>query len=306
MKKILLLLCAFTLVTACENEPIDSELSGNTGGNNSGGNTSEEPLALASYSFDTDTSIPFFGDIILDNDYNFNSDNLLHSVDSYSQSFGLEFITYTEFTRDNNNNLTVSNTYYLGELSDVTTITYNASNQITQISYNDIESDDEDYTYNYTYDGNVVTKTEVGSDIVTLYTFNSSNQLTRKESFINDTSIQLEVLTYDSTGNVITSTMTGETNVTSTYLYDSNENPLVEPFQARDYFNSLGDEYDDQAGNSYSHFASTNNWIGVITDGTEYNFTVTYDNENRILTRSGSYSEDEVSVTQEETFTYVN
>ena len=304
MKKILLILFSITLITSCENEPLDPDLTG--GGNNNGGNTSNEPLALSAYSFDTNTTVPFFGEIIVNIDYSFNSDNLINNIITDSPIFGQEIITSTEITRDNNNNITQTNTYYLGQLSDVTTITYNGSNQITQITYNDIESNDEDYEFNYTYDGNVVTKTEVGSDIVTIYTFNGNNQLVRKESFENDNTIQLEVLSYDALGNIISSVMSGEINNSSTYTYDSFENPLVEPFQARDYYSSLGDEYDDQAGNSIAQFGSTNNWIGITSDAAEFDFTVTYDDSNRILTRSGSFGDSEVTINQDEVFTYVN
>ncbi|WP_299111381.1 hypothetical protein [uncultured Winogradskyella sp.] len=308
MKKLLLILLTLSLVTACDNEPLDPDLTGqNPGGGNGGGNnTSDAPLALSAYTFDTSTSVPFFGEIIVDIDYSFNSDNLISGAITESPVFGQDITTNSEFLRDSNNNIIQSNTYYLGALSDVTTITYNASNQVTQITYNDIESDDEDYEYNYTYDGNVVTKTEVGSDIITIYTFNNNNQLIRKESFQNDISIQLEELTYDTMGNVISSVMSGEINTTSTYSYDTFENPLVEPFQARDYYSSIGDEYDDQAANSIAQFGSTNNWVGITSDVAEFNFTVTYDDSDRILTRSGSFGDDDIQISQSEIFTYVN
>lgn len=299
-------------MTACENEPLDPALTGdidnnNNGGNDDdGGNTSDEFLALSSYTFDTNTTIPFFGDIVVNIDYSFNSDNLIDDILTNSPVFGQEIMTNTEITRDNNNNIIQTNTFYLGQLSDVTTVTYNSSNQITQITYNDIESDEEDYEYNFTYNSNEVTKTEVDSDIITIYTYNSSNRITRKESFASGNSIQLEILDYDSNGNVISSVMSGELNISSTYSYDDFQNPLVEPFQARDYLSSLGDEFDDQAGNSIAQFGSTNNWISVNSDNVEYNFNVTYDDSNRILTRIGNYGDSEVTISQEEMFTYVN
>ena len=309
MKKILFILLSLTLITSCNNEPIDPELTGETGGNNGGGNngnTSEEFLALSSYSYNTNTNVPFFGEIVVDIDYTFNSDNLLDGFITDSPVFGQEIITNTTVTRDANNNIIETNTYYQGSLSDVTTITYNGSGQITQIAYNDIESDDEDYEFNYTYSGSEITKTEVDSDIVTVYTFNGNGRLVKKESFINDSSIQLEILNYDSNGNVVSSVMSGEINTTSSYIYDSNDNPLLEPFQARDQYSIIGDYYDDQAGNSIAHFSGSNNWTGVISDSSEYNFTITYDSENRILTRNGSFGDAEVQISQDEIFTYVN
>tara|TARA_Y100000815_G_scaffold246167_1_gene245547 strand:- start:97 stop:1026 length:930 start_codon:yes stop_codon:yes gene_type:complete len=309
MKKILFILLSLTLITSCDNEPIDPELTGETGGNNGGGNngnTSEEFLALSSYSYNTNTNVPFFGEIVVDIDYTFNSDNLLDGFITDSPVFGQEIITNTTVTRDANNNIIETNTYYQGSLSDVTTITYNGSGQITQIAYNDIESDDEDYEFNYTYSGSEITKTEVGSDIVTVYTFNGNGRLVKKESFINNSSIQLEILNYDSNGNVVSSVMSGEINTTSSYIYDSNDNPLLEPFQARDQYSIIGDYYDDQAGNSIAHFSGSNNWTGVISDSSEYNFTITYDNDNRILTRNGSFGDAEVQISQDEIFTYVN
>ena len=309
MKKILFILLSLTLITSCDNEPIDPELTGETGGNNGGGNngnTSEEFLALSSYSYNTNTNVPFFGEIVVDIDYTFNSDNLLDGFITDSPVFGQEIITNTTVTRDANNNIIETNTYYQGSLSDVTTITYNGSGQITQIAYNDIESDDEDYEFNYTYSGSEITKTEVGSDIVTVYTFNGNGRLVKKESFINNSSIQLEILNYDSNGNVVSSVMSGEINTTSSYIYDSNDNPLLEPFQARDQYSIIGDYYDDQAGNSIAHFSGSNSWTGVISDSSEYNFTITYDNDNRILTRNGSFGDAEVQISQDEIFTYVN
>lgn len=305
MKKVLLILLSLTVMTSCENEPLDPDLTGG-GDDGGGGNMSEELLALSSYSFDTNTTIPFFGEIIINVDYSFNSDNLIDDIITDSPIFGQEITTNTEVLRDNNNNIIQTNTYYLGNLSDVTTITYNGSNQITQISYNDIESNDEDYTFNYSYNGNEVTKTQVGSDITTVYNFNSSNQLVKKESFQSGNSIQLETLAYDTMGNVTSSVMTGEINTTSSYSYDTFENPLVEPFQARDFYSSLGDEYEDQAGNSIAQFGSTNNWIAINSDAVAYNFTVTYDSNDRILTRSGSFGDAEVQISQDEVFTYVN
>lgn len=318
MKKLIVLLLTFGLVTtSCENEPLDPILTGDDGsnngggnndggGNNGGGNNNNDILALASYSFDTNTNVPFFGEFIVNIDYTFNSDNLIGGIITNSPVFGQDIVTNTEITRNSNNKITETNTFYLGQLSDVTTITYNGSGQITQITYNDIESNDEDYEYNFSYSGNVVTKTEVGSEIITEYTYNNSDRLIKKESFINGNSIQLEVLEYDNNGNVISSIMTGDINTMSTYNYDSFENPLVEPFQARDYLSSLGDEYDDQAGNDIAQFGGANNWIGITTDNETFNFNVTYDNSNRILSRNGNFGDSDVTITQEEVFNYVN
>lgn len=316
MKKIVLLFLAVTLFTGCENEAIDPALtSGNIienpddDTNNDGdgdGDTNNSPLNLSEYSFYSTTTVPFFGELTVNIDYSMGADNLINGIITNSPIFGQDIVTNTEIIRDGNDNTIQTNTFYLGELSDVTTITYNGQNQVTQITYNDIESDDEDYEYNYTYDGNEVTKTEVNSDIVTVYTFNNSNQLLRKESFEGDTSILLEILSYDNDGNVTSSVLSGEQNTNTTYNYDGFDNPLIEPFQSRNTYFTIGDEYDDQAGNTIAQFASTNNWIGINVDGSSFNFTISYDESDRILTRDGSFGDTEVSIEIEEVFTYAN
>ena len=230
MKKILLLLCAFTLVTACENEPLDSDLTGgpsNGGGNNGGSNSAD--LTLSMYELDTDTSINFFGlpiRTITNSDLNI-SDNKVVSSTTVFEFEGAPSETENQtFTRNAQGQITSNvSVNSNGTTTNEYIITY-TNGQISQITYDYFEDDFEDYVYNFTYDGNLITRTVVGSNISTVFTIDGFDRVIKKESFDGTTSIQVETITYNGLGNINSSVGTGELDSNYTYTFDDNTNPL--------------------------------------------------------------------------------
>ncbi len=305
MKKLLILLVSISLFTACDNEALDPGLL-NDSGNNGGGNTSEEPLALDSYSFDVNSAVPIFGTIIVNSDFFFNSDNHVNNSTVASTFFGQTATENVTFSRNASNQITGYVSMSSGAITNQTTVTY-SGNQVSQIVYNYVEDDEDDYTYNFVYTGNTVTRTEVGSTISTVFTFNTNGKVTKKESFDGTTSILKEVVTYDANGNCSTSSITGEENTSSTFAYDANESPLKDAFSDQYMLSLLNDDYSDEIGSSLAQFDSHNNWIGITTPEGTVNFTVQYDSQNRITSRNGNYDlGDGVVIQQAENFQFVN
>lgn len=276
MKKLLLILLSITLFTACDVEPLDGDVLNNGNENN----TNEEPLALNGYSFDVNSTVPFFGTIIINSDFYFNSNNKVSTSTVAFTFFGQSSTENIVFTRDNSNRITGYTSMTSGVLTNETTITYT---------------------------GNMITRTEIGSTISTVFTLNGSNQLIRKESFDGTISIKTEVLDYDGLGNCITSVITGEDATSSTFTFDTYASPLKLAFGDQYKLAFLNDDYSDQVGSSMAQFASPNNWLGITTPEGTVNFTVQYDADNRITNRSGSYDlGDGVLIQQSETFSFVN
>ena len=312
MKKLFLILLTLTLVTACDNEPLDNDIynsgntNGNGNGNGNGNNTSEEALALNSYSFDTNSEVPIFGTIVVNADFFFNSNNKVSTSNIGSTFFGITVNENVTMNRNSNNQIIGFISQSNGTTTNETTVTYSGS-QISQIVYNFIEDDIDDYTYNFAYTDNTITRTEVGSSISTVFTLDTSNRIIKKESFDGDISILLENVTYDGNGNCATSVITGEENTSATYNYDSNENPLKDGFSDQYLLSFLNDDYSDDIGSTLAQFHSTNNWISITTPEGSVNLTVNYDSTNRITSRTGSYDlGDGVLINQAESLQYVN
>lgn len=306
MKNILLLVVSIALFTSCDVEPLDGAVLNNTNNNGNGNNTSDEPLALNGYSFDVNSTVPIFGTIIVNSDFSFNSNNHVSSSIIASTFFGQTATENVVFTRDNSNRITGYTSTSTGVTTNETTVTYSGTN-VSQIVYNYVGDDEDDYTYNFSYSGNMITRTEVGSTISTIFTLNSINQLVRKESFDGTTSIKTEVLDYDGLGNCIASVITGEDATSSTFTFDSNDSPLKDAFSDQFLLSFLNDDYSDDIGSSMAQFSSPNNWIGISTPEGTVNFTVQYDTDNRITSRNGNYDlGDGVVVQQLETFSFVN
>lgn len=303
MKKLLLILLSLTVFTACDNEPLGSGILGN---NPNGNNTNEDPLALNGYSFDLNSTVPLFGTIIVNSDFLFNTDNRVATSTVVSTFFGMTSTENITFSRNSADQVTGYTSVSSGAISNEMTVTYNG-NEISQIVYNYVGDDEEDYTYDFVYAGNSITRTEMGSTISTVFTLNGSNQLIKKESFDGTISIKTEVLDYDGQGNCISSVITGEDATSSIFTFDTNENPLKDAFSDQYMLSFLNDDYSDEVGNVLAHFASSNNWIGITTPEGSFNFTVEYDSEYRIISRSGNYDfGDGVSIDQNETFQFVN
>ena len=316
MKKVLVILVSLTLFTACENEPLEGDFAGvdnpnngggnNGGGNNGGGNGNSNDLTLSTYSFDVNTTVPLFGQVVVNTDFAFNSDNKVTSLDTESILFGASISGNGTLTRDSSGNIITIKSFDVTTQQNQTDITYSGS-MITQIVYDDFLDDSEDYTYTYSTTGSEITRTVLNSDISTVYTFDASNRITKKESFDNGTSLQIENLTYDANGNCTTVITTGENPNNTTYGFDSFTNPLKDGFSDQYWLTLLNDDYDAEAGPIVVQFHSTNNWSSITTAQGTVSFLMQYNAVNRINSRNGNYDlGDGVTVTQSETFNYTN
>lgn len=311
MKQLILILLSITIFTACDNEPLDADVinnnqNNNGNGNNNGNNNNDNPLALSQYSYDINSTVPLFGTIIVNTDFNFNANNRATTATIASTFFGTTSTENLSFSRDNAGQVTGFISVSSGVTTNETTVTYSDAN-ISEIDYNYIPDDEDDYTYNFSYNGNTVTRTEVGSNISTVFTFNNSNQLVKKESFDGTNAILTEVLSYDGNGNCIASVISGEDNTSSNFVFDTNTNPLKEAFSDQYYLSFFNDDYSDEVGSTLAQFASSNNWIGITTPEGTVNFNITYENDTKITSRGGSYDlGDGVLIEQSETFQFVN
>ena len=313
MKKTFLLFLSLSLFTACDNEPLEGEFFGlaDPDGEQTGGGGSEsDDLTLSLYELDTDVTFSLLGTTIQTvtrSDLNV-SNNILtsSSIEVTVPPAPAETETQT-YTRNGQGQIVSDvSVNAAGTTTNEYTITYE-NGQISQITYDYYEDDEDDYTYNFTYSGNVATRTEVGSNISTVFTQDNSNRLIKKESFDGTTSIQVETITYDSNGNCATSVRTGETDSNSTYSYDDYNSPLKVVYDEQYLLSFFSDDYSDEIGSVLAHFHSSKNWNAVNIDGTAYNFTLQYNSANRISSRNISYDfGSDLSFEFDEVFNYVN
>ena len=318
MKKVILLLLSISLFTACENEPIDSALfgtenptgggqtgGGGTGGGTGGGGSESNDLTLSSYSFNTETEAPIIGNTIVDTDFVMGNNKVV-TLNINSVFFGTNVTGSGTLERDGSGRLSALKAFQSGMQVSETTISY-TGNDISTIVYDDFEDDTEDYTYTFTTNGNVISRTSSVSDITVEYTFNGSNQLTKKESMDSGSILQTELLTYDANGNCTNVNTTGENENATTYGFDSFTTPLKEAFSDQFLFNILEASYSTEAGSSIVQFFSTNNWNSITTSEGTLDFNMQYNSANRIESRIGSYIlEEGVTIDQEELYNYVN
>lgn len=307
MKQLILILLSITIFTACDNEPLEADVINNNQNNNgNGNNNNNNPLALNLYSLDVNSTIPLFGNLIVDSDFNFNANNVVNTATISSTFFGNTTVENLSYTRNNSGQI-ISNTSVSSSITTNETLIIYNGDDISEISYNFLLDDEEDYTYTFAYNDNTITRTELGSNISTIFTLNNNNLLIRKESFDGTNSILLEILAYDANGNCISSVISGEDNASANFAYDTNTNPLKAAFSDQYYLSFLNDDYSDDVGTSLAQFASTNNWIGISTPEGTVNFTLNYDDDNRIMSRSSSYDlGDGVLIEQVENFQFVN
>ena len=312
MKKILLILLTLSLVTACENEPLDPTLTGQDAGDNDGedGGSDSADLTLSMYELDTDTSINFFGipiRTITNSDINISNNKIVSSTTVFEVEGAPNETENQIFTRNAEGQITAN----ISVNSDGTTtneyiITY-ANGQISQITYDYYEDDFEDYIYNFTYDGNQITRTEVGSNISTVFTIDGFDRVIKKESFDGSFSIQLETITYSATGNINSSVGTGELDSNYTYSFDDNTNPLQLVYSDNYLLNFLSDDYSDEIGPLIAQFHSSNNWIGATFNGDTFTFDLEYNANGRITSRDIAYDfGSDLMVEINERFNYVN
>lgn len=307
MKKILFLLSFAVAFTSCNNEPLDPDFSleveDPTIPTDPG--TESDDLTLATYSYNVAAQVPIFGTINTDSDFSF-TNGKASAITTETTFSGVTSITQTTITTNASGNVTALQSYEGSTLTNETIISYDGQN-ISQIVYNFIEDDTDDYTYTFAYNGNIVTRTDADNGLTTAFEFDGNTNLIRKETFDNASSIQKEILTYASNSNCSTSVMTGETDTNSSYSYDMLINPLKQGFSNQYMLSYLNDDYDSQAGNTAAQFHSLNNWIATTTPEGSFDFTVNYIATDRISTKNSFFDlGDGATVTQSEVFNYVN
>ncbi len=312
MKKIILILLALSLFTACENEPLDSDLIQQGGGDDGGGDDGSDSadLTLSLYELDTKVNLVFFGfpiESITNSDLNVSNDIIVSSTNALSAN-GSAFETENQtITRNGSGQITSDISVNSdGVTTNETLVTYTDGN-ISRITYDYFEDDEDDYDYTITYSGNTITRTEAGSSISTVFTLDGSNRVIRKESFDGGFSIQLEIVSYTGAGNIDSSTTTGEVESNTTYEFDDNTNPLKVVFENTYLLNFLSDDYSDEMGGQIAQFLSTNNWNGATFNGDSFNFDLEYNTVGRIISRDIAYDfGPELAFEINERFTYVN
>ena len=310
MKKLVLIFLALTLVTSCDNEPLDPAYT-NGGSDNGGGSGSESSdLTLSLYELDTQISFDFFGTPFVTNtksDFSI-SDNKIASGVNQASVNGSPFVTENQQITRNGSNQIISDTSTnaAGEITNETLITY-TNGVVSNITYDYYDDDEDDYNYNFTYDGNTITRTNEGSTISTVFTVDSSDRVIKKESFDGDASIQAETIAYDAAGNITSSTTTGQIQSNTTYQFDDKTNPLKVVYADNYLLQFLRDEYSDEIGQSIAQFLSTNNWNGASFDESSFTFNLEYNTVGRITKRDMVFSSSpELSAIINETFTYIN
>lgn len=310
MKKLVFILFALALVTACDNEPLDSAFNDPSGGNN---NSNPEDLTLDKYELDIIINTSFFGiplEILTKTDYSPIDNPLQSEIEITATSLGqTETRTETQTAEVNSEGQLVSSTSVntLGQITNTTTITYTNGN-ISNITYNFVEDNEDDYEYNFSYNQNTITRTEVGTSITTVFTL-ENNRFIKKESFDNGNLILSETVTYNNEGNCINSTTTGDSNNVATYSYDNFENPISNQiYNLGNELSILNDDYEDRIGDALAHYFASKNWISTSLNQEVFNFNITYDNFNRITSRSAEITIEEQGVALstgfDEVFTY--
>jgi len=312
MKKLALILLTLTLITSCDIEPLDSDLTDQGGGVDDGNDEGSEStdLTMSLYELDTQISLVFFGipiETITKSDLSISDNKIASGITEVSIS-GSPFQEEDQIITRNGSGQIISDNSInaAGVTTNETLITY-INGVVSNITYDYFENDDDDYNYNFTYNGNAITRTEVGSTISTVFTVDDSDRVIKKESFDGDFSIQTETVTYNAIGNITNSITVGETQSNTTYQFDDKTNPLKIIFEDNYLLTFLKDDYSDEIGGQIAQFLSTNNWNGATFDGTAFNFTLEYNSVGRIKSRDIAYNfGPELSFEFNERFTYIN
>lgn len=310
MKKLALILFTLTILTSCNTEPLDTEYT-QGGGSNGGGNSSESSdLTLSVYKLNTEVNLVFFGlpfETITNSSLNVSNNKIVSGTHALSAN-GSPFENENQVIQRNSSGQIISDISVntSGVTTNETYVTY-TNGVISEITYNYYEDDEDDYTYNFTYDGNTITRTEIGSTISTEFTVDGSDRVIKKESFDEGFSIQVETIAYNIIGNVTSSTTTGEIENNTIYQFDANLNPLKEVYSNNYLLNFLSDDYSDEIGGQIAQFLSTNNWNSATFNGTEFNFNLEYNSAGRIQSRVIAYNfGPELSFEFNEVFNFVN
>lgn len=324
MRKLILILVALSLFTACENEPLDPDLteqgggndggvnngSGNDGGgDDGGGDPNGGSFAMSSYTYNkaVDTGA---GISNIDTDFSINASGQISSQNTRFEFFGTIVDGTAPVVRDGNGRIIETSVTDETGLLSTTTISYSGDN-IVQINFVDTQFSDENYTYNIEHNGNTATRTEVGSTESVIYTFDNEDKLIERETLNNENSIRIENHSYDSSNNLVSSVMTGDGARTFTYTFDDKTNPINSLFQNFYKYQLFNDNYDDQFEHWLVIWGSPNNMTSATTPEGPSDLVITYDSEDRITTRNGSINSALLdagsgAITTEEIFTYVN
>lgn len=318
MKKLVLIFLALTLVTSCDNEPLDPAYTnggeqnggGNTGGGNTGGgDPNGGNFALSSYSYDKSVDSGF-GVSTIETDFYLNSSGLIGSQSTRVELFGIIVDGTAPVVRDNNGRIIETSASDGTNEISTTTITYNGDN-IVQINFVDNQYPEENYTYNLEHNDNIATRTEVGSSVIVTYTFDTNDRLIQRETSSEGTTVRNETLSYDANSNLTSTVMTGDGARTFTYTYDDNTNPLKDIFQDFYKLQLFNDNYDDQIEHWQAFWGSSNNMTSATTPEGSSDLEIVYDTEGRIINRSGSINSALLNagsgdITIDEVFNYVN
>ncbi|WP_422107502.1 hypothetical protein [Winogradskyella sp.] len=314
MKKLLFTLLILTLITACDDEPLDAGLTEQGGGDNGGGDdggSESGDLTLSLYELDTDTSINFLGipiRTITNSDINISDDKIVSSTIIFEIEGAPSETENQVYTRNNDGQ--IISDISVNASSGITTneyiITY-TNGVISQITYDYFEDDFDDYVYNFTYSDNTITRTEEGSNISTVFTIDGFDRIIKKESFDGGFSIQTETITYNGVGNINSSLGTGELDSDYSYDFDDNSNPLRAVYNDNYLLSFLADDYSDEIGPIIAQFHSTNNWNGATFNGETFTFDLQYNSAGRIQRRDIAYDFGaDLMFEINERFSYVN
>ena len=310
MRKLLLILITLSLITSCENEPVDTDLSGNTDNGGTTGGSESDDLSLLLYELDTRVNFDLFGvpiESVTNSDISVSNDIIVSGINAFSVS-GSPFETENQTITRNSSGQIISDISVNSEgvTTNETLVTY-TNGMISQISYDYYEDDLDDYIYNFTYEGNTITRTQVGSTISTVFTLDGFDRVIRKESFDGDVSIQNESLTYNGAGNINSSITTGEVEGNVTYQFDDFDNPLKAVYEDNYLLRFLTDDYSDEIGPQIAQFLSSNNWSSASFFGESFSFELDYNTVGRITSRDIAYDfGPELSFEFNERFTYIN
>lgn len=307
MKKLALILLTFTLVTSCNVEPLDPAY--NQGGGTNGGSQSAD-LTLSKYKLDTKINMNLFGmplESITKSVLTISNNKFTSGTNSISVNGSPSEMENQVITRNSSGQIISDiSVNTAGVTTNETIVTY-TNGVVSKIKYNYYEDDEDDFIYNFTYEGNTITRTESGSTISTVFTVDNSDRIIKKESFDGGTSIQTETIAYSATGNITSSTTTGETQSNIIYQFDNKLNPLKTVYEESYLIQFLADDYSDEIGNQIAQFLSTNNWKAATFDGTAFNFNLEYNSAGRIQSRDMAYDFGaELAFEINEVFVYMN
>ncbi len=330
MKKVLILTTvAITfLCFSCDNEPVEFEIiteevptNGNPTNPDPGNPTDPDPgnptdpntgdsNQLANYSYLKNFTANG-NDTSFNTDFNINSHNQFTSQDTSLMLFGTTINANAAVIRDQNTKVIGVITRVDGTIINRASVTYNAG-KIGDIIYEDLQDASENYTFSFTHFNNEVTRTKDGTIHSTKFTFNDDNRLVKRETMESGVVVRTENITY-SNGNLVMSEITGQNPNTFTYTHDTNVNPLSLTMNDLYSFLIFYDEYDDQYEHWQAMVYSANNVVTVSTSqGGPSNLTIEYDNNSRIISRSGTLFSslpnisNDVTITISENFQYIN